>query len=168
MCHRPNHWPMAQANIPKVKRLLKKLKEPCEIGWCELIDLPEFGVINLDAKVDTGAATSSLHATRIKPFEKDGQQFVQFTIPMGSGVADHHCEARVYGQRRIKSSNGVMQTRYVVETVMKLGPLEWVGHMTLANRQSMIFPVLIGRRALKRGFLVNSAKRWMLGRHEER
>ncbi|WP_417619810.1 ATP-dependent zinc protease [Parasphingorhabdus sp.] len=159
---------MAHANIPKVKPLAKKLKEPCEIGWCELIDLPEFGVKNLHAKVDTGAATSSLHATRIKPFEKDGQQFVQFTIPMGTGTADYHCEARVYGQRKIKSSNGVMQTRYVVETVMKLGPLEWVGHMTLANRQSMIFPVLIGRRALKRGFLVNSARRWMLGRHEER
>ncbi len=159
---------MAQSNNPNVKRLPKKLKEPCEIGWCELIDLPEFGVRNLHAKVDTGAATSSLHATRIKPFEKDGQQFVQFTIPMGSGTPDYHCEARVYGQRRIKSSNGVMQTRYVIETVMKLGPLEWVGHMTLANRQSMIFPVLIGRRALKRGFLVNSARRWMLGRHEER
>ena len=159
---------MAQAQNPKNKRLQKKLKEPCEIGWCELIDLPAFGVVNLHAKVDTGAATSSLHATRIKSFKKDGRDFVQFTIPMGSGVADYHCEAPVYGQRRIKSSNGVMQTRYVIETVMKLGPLEWVGHMTLANRQSMIFPVLIGRRALKRGFLVNSAKRWMLGRHEER
>ena len=159
---------MAQTPESREERLPKKLKEPCEIGWCELIDLAEFGVRNLHAKVDTGAATSSLHATRIKPFEKDGQAFVKFTIPMGSGIADHQCEARVYGQRRIKSSNGVMQTRYVIETVMKLGPLEWLGHMTLANRQSMIFPVLIGRRALKRGFLVNSAKRWMLGRHEER
>ena len=159
---------MAPAKTSKAKPLPKKLKEPCEIGWCELIDLPGLGIQNLHAKVDTGAATSSLHATRIKPFEKDGQPYVQFTIPTGSGIADHHCEALVYGRRRIKSSNGVMQTRYVIETIMKLGPLEWVGHMTLANRQSMIFPVLIGRRALKRGFLVNSAKRWMLGRHEER
>ncbi|WP_373489938.1 ATP-dependent zinc protease [Parasphingorhabdus sp.] len=159
---------MAQSKIPKVKGLASKLRQPCEIGWCELIDLPDFGVSNLHAKVDTGAATSSLHATRIKPFNKDGQSFVQFVIPMGSGVADYHCEAPIYGQRRIRSSNGVMENRYVIETVMKLGPLEWVGHMTLANRQSMIFPVLIGRRALKRGFLVNSAKRWMLGRHQER
>ncbi|MFK7840717.1 MAG: ATP-dependent zinc protease [Sphingorhabdus sp.] len=159
---------MAQTNIPKKKRLPRKLKEPCEIGWCELIDLPGIGVQGLHAKVDTGAATSSLHATRVKPFEKDGQAFVRFTIPMGAGAVARHCEARVYGQRRIKSSNGVMQTRYVIETVMKLGPLEWVGHMTLANRQSMKFPVLIGRRALKRGFLVNSAKRWMLGRDQGR
>lgn len=168
MRHRPDIWAMAQANNPRAKPLPKKLAEPCEIGWCELIDIPGLGVRNLHAKVDTGAATSSLHATHIKPFDKDGQPFVRFTIPMGPGVADHHCEAPVYGQRRVKSSNGVMQTRYVIETVMKLGPLEWVGHMTLANRQSMIFPVLIGRRALKRGFLVNSAKRWMLGRHQER
>ena len=159
---------MAQTHTPKTKRLRGKLDQPCEIGWCELVDLPGFGVKNLRAKVDTGAATSSLHATRIRAFEKNGQPFVKFTIPMGAGVPDHYCEAPVYGQRNIKSSNGVMQTRYVVETVMKLGPLEWLGHMTLANRQSMIFPVLIGRRALKRGFLVNSGKRWMLGRHEER
>jgi hypothetical protein len=66
-------------------------------------------------------------------------------------------------RRLIKSSNGRSQQRYVIETIMQLGPLTWVGHMTLANRQSMAFPVLIGRRALKRGFLVNSAKRWMLG-----
>lgn len=149
-------------------KLRRQLKEPCEIGWCELIDLPELGAIGLHAKVDTGAATSSLHATRIKPFERDGQSYVQFTIPMGTGIADHHCEAIVYGRRRIKSSNGVMQTRYVIETEMELGPLKWKGHMTLANRQSMIFPVLIGRRALRRGFLVNSARRWMLGRHDER
>ena len=102
---------MAQANIPKAKRYRRKLKEPCEIGWCELIDLPAFGVKNLHAKVDTGAATSSLHATRIKPFKRDGQTLVQFTIPMGSGVPDYHCEAPVYGQRRIKRSNGVMETR---------------------------------------------------------
>lgn len=152
----------------QISKSRKRLKEPCEIGWCELIDLPGLGVKNLHAKVDTGAATSSLHATRIKPFDRDGLHWVQFTIPMGAGVIDHHCEAIVYGQRRIKSSNGVMQERYVIETIMKLGPLEWKGHMTLANRQSMKFPVLIGRRALKRGFLVNSAKRWMLGRHEER
>ena len=47
---------------------------------------------------------------------------------------------------------------------MTLGPLTWAGHITLANRGSMAFPMLVGRRALRRGFLVNSGKRWMLGK----
>ena len=145
-----------------------KLETPCEIGWCELIDLPDLGIVSLHAKIDTGAATSALHAVHIEPFDKNGEDWVRFVIPLGSGERGHKCEARVYGQRRIKSSNGVMQERYVIETNMKLGPLTWSGHMTLADRQSMIFPVLVGRRALKRGFLVNSAKRWMLGRHKEK
>lgn len=146
----------------------QKIEKPCEIGWCELIDLPDLGIGSLHAKIDTGAATSALHATHIEPFDKGGENWVRFVIPLGSGERGHECEALVYGQRRIKSSNGVMQERYVIETSMKLGPLTWSGHMTLADRQSMIFPVLVGRRALRRGYLVNSAKRWMLGRHEEK
>lgn len=151
---------MAAAMVLKPKTLT-------EIGWCELVDLPDLGVSQLHAKIDTGAATSALHATNIEPFERDGLPYLRFIIPIAGGKHDKACEAPVYGMRRVRSSNGVMQQRYVIETQMKLGPLLWVGHMTLANRRSMIFPVLIGRRALRRGFLVNSAKRWMLGRHKE-
>jgi len=140
---------------------------PVEIGWCELVDLPGLGLSDLHAKIDTGAATSSLHAIGIEPYEKDGEDWVRFRIPVGKTKRGPVGEARVYGKRRIRSSNGIMQVRYVIETPMKLGPLQWMGHMTLANRQSMIFPVLVGRRALRRGFLVNSGKRWMLGRHKE-
>lgn len=147
----------------KPPRLRRKLKEPCEIGWCELVSLPELGIENIHAKIDSGAATSSLHAVRVKPFDRDGEQWVAFTIPKSPEFPALRCEAKVLEKRLIKSSNGRSQKRYVIETIMQLGPLRWVGHMTLANRQSMAFPVLIGRRALRRGFLVNSAKRWMLG-----
>lgn len=154
---------MVNMKPEKLPRLRKKLTEPCEIGWCELVSLPELGIENIHAKIDSGAATSSLHAVRIKPFERDGEQWVRFTIPKSPELPAIRCEAKVLEKRLVKSSNGRSQQRYVIETIMQLGPLTWVGHMTLANRQSMAFPVLIGRRALKRGFLVNSAKRWMLG-----
>lgn len=117
----------------------------------------------MHAKIDTGAATSSLHAVRIKPFERDDEEWVDFTIPKSPEHAAQLCEARVVTKRQIKSSNGRIEQRYVIETVMQLGPLMWKGQMSLANRQSMAFPILIGRRALKRGFLVNSGKRWLLG-----
>lgn len=152
---------MTEVKPPKLRR---KLKEPCEIGWCELVSLPELGIENIHAKIDSGAATSSLHAVRITPFDRDGEPWVAFTIPKSPEFPSMRCEAKLLEKRAIKSSNGRSQQRYVIETIMQLGPLTWVGNMTLANRQSMAFPVLIGRRALKRGFLVNSAKRWLLGR----
>lgn len=150
-------------NPAKPLRLRRKLKEPCEIGWCELVSLPELGIKNIRAKIDSGAATSSLHAVKVKPFDRDGESWVAFTIPKSPAFPAIRCEAKLLEKRLIKSSNGKSQERYVIETIMELGPLRWVGHMTLANRHSMAFPVLIGRRALKRGFLVNSAKRWALG-----
>lgn len=146
--------------------LRKKLKEPCEIGWCELVDLPDMGLGQMHAKIDTGAATSSLHAVNIKPFQRDGVQRVSFTIPKSPYHDAQHCEAGIVAKRKIKSSNGQIDQRYVIETVIRLGPLTWMGHMTLANRQSMAFPILIGRRALKRGFRVNCANRWLLGAPE--
>lgn len=151
----------------KPLRLNKKLKEPCEIGWCELISLPALDIENIHAKIDSGAATSSLHAVRIRPFERDGEEWVSFTVPKSPEHAAQACEAKVHDHRAIKSSNGKTEQRYVIETLITLGPLTWSGHITLANRQSMAFPMLVGRRALRRGFLVNSAKRWMLGRPEE-
>lgn len=143
----------------------KKVKS-IEIGWCELVSLTGLGVANIHAKIDTGAATSSLHAVRIKPFLKDGENWASFDIPKSPNQPLHQCEAKVVAMRNIRSSNGTMQERYVIETEMQLGPQSWAAHITLANRQSMAFPMLVGRRALKQGFLVNSGKRWMLGKQE--
>ncbi len=144
-------------------KIRKKLKEPIEIGWCELVDLPELGLGGLHAKIDSGAATSSLHAVRIREVERDGEPWVAFTVPRSPEHGAQRCEAKLVAQRGVKSSNGKVQQRYVIETVMQLGPLTWRGHMTLANRQSMAFPILIGRRALRRGFLVDSRRKWVLG-----
>lgn len=140
------------------------MKEPVRIGWCELVDLPDLGLIGMHAKIDTGARTSSLHATRIRPFERDGESWVRFHSPRSTGHGPQDCEARLIEQRLITSSNGSKQNRYVIGATARLGPLTWQAQITLANRATMAFPVLIGRRALKRGFLVDSSKRWMLGK----
>ncbi len=153
----------AKQRPSKVSKLRRRLEEPCEIGWCELVDLPDFGLTALHAKIDSGARTSSLHAVRIKVFEREGEEWVAFTVPKSPEHAAKRIETKVYDHRPVKSSNGKVQERYVIETTISLGPLTWTGHITFANRQSMAFPMLVGRRALKRGFLINSGKRWMLG-----
>jgi hypothetical protein len=135
-----------------------------EIGWCEMVDVPSLGLSQVHAKMDTGAATSSIHATRIKPILRDGKPFVEFWFRPNAGEKPKRYEAPVIDRRMVRSSNGLRQDRYVISAQFCFGKLCWNGQLTLANRRSMAFPLLIGRRALGRGFLVNSARRWVLGK----
>ena len=140
-----------------------RLKTKVEIGWCELVDIPSLGLSRVHAKMDSGAATSSIHASRVKPFTRDGQSWVEFWFRLNAGEKPKRYEAPVIDRRIVRSSNGLRQERYVIEAHLCLGKLCWQGQLTLANRRSMAFPLLIGRRALRRGFLVNSGRSWILG-----
>lgn len=129
------------------------------IGLREWINLPELGMIGLRAKIDTGASTSSLHASDIVPFERNGQRWVRFTAHFGTLVQRRHpCEAQVISVKTIKSSNGQAQQRYVIRTQLALGSLKWPVDFTLACRKSMRYRVLLGAKALiDGGLLVNPA-----------
>ena len=141
-----------------------RLKTNVEIGWCELVDIPSLGLARVHAKMDSGAATSSIHASRVNSFMRDGQSWVEFWFRLNAGEKPKRCEARIVDRRIVRSSNGLRQERYVIEAQLCLGTLCWQGQLTLANRRSMAFPLLIGRRALRRGFLVNSGRSWTLGK----
>ena len=146
------------------KPLKARLKNTVEIGWCELVDIPSLGLSLVHAKMDSGAATSSIHASRVKPFIRDGKTWVEFWFRLNAGEKPKRYEAPVIDRRIVRSSNGLRQERYVIEAQLCLGKLCWQGQLTLANRRSMAFPLLIGRRALRRGFLVNSGRSWTLGK----
>lgn len=135
-----------------------------EIGWCEMVDVPSLGLKNVHAKMDTGAATSSIHATRVKALVREGKPCVEFWFRLNAGEKPKRYEAEVIDRRTVRSSNGMTQYRYVIAAQFCFGKLCWNGQLTLANRRSMAFPLLIGRRALRRGFLVNSGRRWVLGK----
>lgn len=141
----------------------KRIKSRLEIGWCEMVDIPSLGLAQVHAKMDTGAATSSIHASRIKPFIRDSKIWVEFWFRLNAGQKPKRYEEIVVDRRIVRSSNGNAQERYVIAAQFCFGTLCWQGQLTLANRQSMAFPLLIGRRALRRGFVVDSGRRWVLG-----
>ena len=147
-----------------VKPSKTRLKDTVEIGWCELVDIPSLCLSQVHAKMDSGAATSSIHASRVRPFVRDGNLCVEFWFRLNAGEKPKRYEALVIDRRIVRSSNGLRQERYVIEAQLCLGKLCWQGQLTLANRRSMAFPLLIGRRALRRGFLVNSGRSWTLGK----
>ncbi|UFH51767.1 ATP-dependent zinc protease [Pseudomonas sp. KNUC1026] len=118
--------------------------------------MPELGVAGLRAKIDTGASTSSLHASEIEPFERDGERWVRFNAHLGSVVQLRHrrCEAPLVAIKTIKSSNGQAQTRYTIRTPLALGDRVWQVEFTLACRKAMRYRLLLGSKALVTGQLV--------------
>jgi hypothetical protein len=150
--------------VAPVKNPARAAKAKTEIGWCELVTIPSLGLENVHAKMDSGAATSSIHATRIKPFTRNDTEWAEFWFRQKAGDKPRRMEAKIIERRMVRSSNGTIQERFVIEAQFCLGNLCWNGQLTLANRRDMVFPLLIGRRALRRGYLVNSARRWMLGK----
>lgn len=140
--------------------------DPCQVGLQEWIALPELGMIGLRAKIDTGASTSSLHATDIVPFKRNGQDWVRFDAHLGTLVQRRHrCEAPLVTMKTIKSSNGHAQVRYVIRTLLALGERAWPVEFTLACRQSMRYRILLGSKALVQGqLMVNPARTYIQGK----
>ncbi len=127
------------------------------IGWREWAALPDLGAARIGAKIDTGAKSSALHATKIKEFETGGVRHVEFWLQtlQGDEPREIFCHAPIADQRLIKSSNGLEEERIVIETDLHIGEHRWKIDLTLANRATMEFPLLIGRDALGGKFMID-------------
>lgn len=140
--------------------LARRSKRPV-VGWREVVSLPELALAGIPAKIDTGARTSSLHAIVLEEFTRNGESFVRFAVDW-DGVR-HECEAIHVDVRGVTSSNGETQLRYVIKTPMRIGDTVFRAEISLADRSDMKFPMLVGRTALRRRFLVDSGHSWLQG-----
>jgi ribosomal protein S6--L-glutamate ligase len=130
------------------------------VGWEEWCALPELGLTAIKAKIDTGAKTSALHAFDIKLYRYRGRRFVRFAIhPLQkyrSVVLS--CRALVVDRRYVIDSGGHREKRYVIRTRVHLGNHSWEIEVTLTNRDTMAFRMLLGREALRGYAYVNPAR----------
>ncbi len=131
------------------------------LGWREAVGLPEFGLSGIPAKIDTGARTSALHATHIEMVEREGVAHARFRIDLGHGHETALCEACHVSRRKITSSNGLSEERLVVTTRLELGGQLFDAEFSLTDRSDMVHPVLIGRTALRKRFLVDPARTFL-------
>jgi ribosomal protein S6--L-glutamate ligase len=137
--------------------------EPLILGWEEWVTLPELGLPAIKVKVDTGARTSALHAFDVEPFGPARARRVRFGVhplPRRRDVAIE-CTARLIDYREVKSSSGDRGARYVIETPIRIGKLQWPIEITLADRNMMAYRMLLGRQAIQAGILVDPSSSFL-------
>jgi len=122
-----------------------------KVGWRERVSLPELGLDAVIAKVDTGARTSCLHAFYVTPFVKNDEKWVRFGIHphQDDSLTEVICEARIHDERLISDSGGHKEMRYIISTTIILGAHTRPIELSLTNRDTMRFRMLLGRTAMK-------------------
>ncbi|HEY6130911.1 MAG TPA: ATP-dependent zinc protease [Halioglobus sp.] len=142
------------------------MKDLEPLGWKEWIAFPELNIPKIKAKIDTGARSSALHAFRVEPFERDCAPWVRFAIHPVQGdtaiVVD--CEAPVIDRRIVRDSGGHDELRYVINALIAIGDHRIQSEVTLTDRDTMMFRVLLGRTALRSRFVIHPAKSYLQGK----
>ncbi len=130
--------------------------------WCEIASL---GIHAVKARVDSGAKTSSLHAFNIKTFTRNGENWVSFDVHpiQKNDETVIRCEAPVMDRRSVRSSNGTSERRYVIRVPLTMGQDTWDVELTLTNRDTMGYRMLLGREAMQGRMLVDPSAHFRLG-----
>jgi hypothetical protein len=138
-----------------------KTQRPVVIGWAELVDIPEWNISRLRAKMDTGARTSALHVENI---EEVGGDRVRFDVRLHRQKLDRRVtvEAPIVRRALVRPSSGVSENRIFVSARVHIGTIAEEIELSLVSRERMIFRMLIGRSALRHRFLIDTSRRYVL------
>jgi hypothetical protein len=130
------------------------------IGWREWVLLPDLLDLAIKAKIDTGARTSAIHSFGTRRFSEGGAPWVEFALhPLQRrSRPEFACTAPIKDERWVRSSNGKAEKRIVIETLARLGEVDWPIELTLADRDVMGFRMLLGREAIRRRFLIDPGR----------
>jgi len=142
-------------------RVTRSAPEPLIIGVTEYVDIPEWRILSLRAKIDTGARSSALHVENIREL---GAGRVRFDVRLSRNQSERRVtvEAKVARRGRVRPSSGELEARIFVAITVRIGPVEREIELSLVDRGRMIFRMLIGRRALAHAFLVDPSRRYVL------
>lgn len=134
------------------------LKKPkIIVGRTEIVDFPELGLENIHAKIDSGAYSTAIHTHKVWVETVANISYLNFELldPNKEGYRKLVFRTANYSQKKVRSSNGRLENRYIIKTTILLGGKKRKTDLSLTNRGKMRYPVLVGRKVLKKGFLID-------------
>jgi hypothetical protein len=133
------------------------------VGWVEYVELPDWRISRLRAKMDSGARNSALHVENIREVGRDR---VRFDVRLHRRKAERRVtvETTIKRRGRVRASSGLAEQRIFVTACVRIGAHEQDIELSLVDRQKMIFRMLIGRSALAERYLVDAGRRYLVSR----
>jgi len=138
-------------------------KKKIMVGWREWVSLPELGINRIKAKIDTGAKTSALHAFDVKLKTEGNKRIAVFKIHPHQDDLDTviNCTAEVFDERTVTDSGGHKEKRLVILTPIKICNKTIKCEVTLTDRDTMMFRMLVGRTTLNPYFTVDPQESYL-------
>ncbi len=135
-------------------------KEKVLIGRVEYLDFPSLNLNRIAAKIDTGAYSTALHCHKMWIKEIDGKAILHFDIldPEHPEYQEQIFTSNDFKKKKVKSSNGRKENRYVIRTKITLAGKTYLTDVSLTDRHKMKYPVLVGRKLLQNGYVIDVSK----------
>lgn len=134
-------------------------KEKRIIGRREIVDFPDLGLKNITAKIDTGAYTAVLHCHDIKVI--NGILHFKLLDPTHPEYENKDLRFENFYEKEIKNSFGEKEKRFIIKTKVRIARRTINSLISLTDRGEMRYPVLIGRRLIKRKFIVDVSELYL-------
>jgi hypothetical protein len=135
------------------------------LGWREWLALPELGIPAIRAKVDSGARSSALHVEAVEEFMRGNVDWVRFQLdPISrSRKRVRWIEAPLLDRREVRDSGGSVSLRPFIRTDVQIADQRYAIEINLTDRRGMLFPMLLGRTALRGRWLIDPEQSYLLG-----
>lgn len=136
------------------------MKEKQIIGRKDIVSFPEFGLMNVPVKTDSGAYSSSMHCSSIRIVREEGKEWLEviFLDPSVPGFTGDRLRFREFLRKSVKSSNGMTEERFFIKGSVRLFNETVETLFSLTERTGLRNPILLGRRLLNKRFLIDTSK----------
>jgi hypothetical protein len=135
-------------------------KEKIIIGRNEIVSFPDLGIEGIAAKIDTGAYSTAIHAHKFWTTVEDEVETLYFQLldPTRQNFLNRIYKTQSFYRKKVRSSNGRLEERFIIKTPLLLGGKIRTTYLGLTNRSKMKYSVLVGRKVLANGFIVDVSK----------